>query len=298
MAWALALVVAIGVGLPVAAWSITRRLPPPNTARWAGRGYDAIDRWLADRYQLAWLERSRVRTAVFGGRQVEEPQLAPAAHGLAAQVLAGGFRVLRWSRVLGWADLGLGIGLGAAGVAWLITSGHPEGGAAPRARCGQRRAAAVRGRVARVAGATADPAQRGPGPAGQPGRGLVHDRRGSGAQPARELVACAERTLAAPGARIELHREFSWPRAEWPRPGDWRGKVLRVAAKGGKLLVSTGWKLATRRLETTRGQEFGHLIGEGVAEPARGRYMVDFGSFAELHAGARPTAGGRAAPCR
>jgi hypothetical protein len=68
--------------------------------------------------------------------------------------------------------------------------------------------------------------------------------------------------------------------------------VLRVAVKGGKLLISTGWKLAARRLVTTRGQEFGHLIGEGVAEPARGRYMVDFGSFAELHAGGT-TYGGR-----
>jgi hypothetical protein len=58
------------------------------------------------------------------------------------------------------------------------------------------------------------------------------------------------------------------------------------------LLISTGWKLATRRLETTRGQEFGHLIGEGVAEPARGRYMVDFGSFAELRTGGT-TYGGR-----
>ncbi len=46
MAWALALVVAIGAGLPVAAWSITRRLPAPRP----GRGYDAIDRWLADRH--------------------------------------------------------------------------------------------------------------------------------------------------------------------------------------------------------------------------------------------------------
>lgn len=50
MAWALALVVAIGAGLPVAAWSITRRLPAPNPARRPGRGYDAIDRWLADRH--------------------------------------------------------------------------------------------------------------------------------------------------------------------------------------------------------------------------------------------------------
>lgn len=127
MAWALVLVVVIGVGLPVAAWSITRLLPPPSPARRPGRGYDGIDRWLADRYRLAWRDRSRVRTAVFQGRQVEEPHLAPAAHGLAAQVLAGRFRALRWSRMLGWADLGLGIGLGATGVAWLSTRGHPEG---------------------------------------------------------------------------------------------------------------------------------------------------------------------------
>lgn len=123
MAWALVLVVAIGVGLPVAAWLITRRLPPPSTAGRAGRGHDAIDRWLADRYQLAWRDRSRVRTAVFRGRPVGEPYLAPAAHGLAAQVLAGRFRVLRWSRRLGWAELGLGV----TWVIWLSTSRGSEG---------------------------------------------------------------------------------------------------------------------------------------------------------------------------
>ena len=90
-------------------------------------GHGAIDRWLAERYQLAWLDRSRVRTAVFGGRRVEEPHLAPAARGLAAQVLAGGFGVLRWSRMLGWAELGLAIGLGVTWVVWLITGRGSEG---------------------------------------------------------------------------------------------------------------------------------------------------------------------------
>ena len=127
MAWALALVVAIGVGLPVATWLITRRLPPPNTAGMAGKGHDAIDRWLAERYQLAWRDRSRVRTAVFQGRQVEEPHLAAAAHGLAARVLAGRFGALRWSRMLGWAELGLAIGLGVTWVVWLITGRGSEG---------------------------------------------------------------------------------------------------------------------------------------------------------------------------
>lgn len=96
-------------------------------------------------------------------------------------------------------------------------------------------------------------------------------RAGSGAQ---ALVTWTARTRAAPGARVELHREFGWPQAQWPASGGWRGHVLRLAAKGGKLLVSAGSTLATRRLETTRSQQFGHLVEEGAAEPARRRYMV------------------------
>lgn len=115
-----------------------------------------------------------------------------------------------------------------------------------------------------------------------------HPDAAGGVEAAREIVACAERTLAAPSARIELHLELGFGQATWPRPHGW----LRLAAKAAKLLMSAGWRLATRRLETTRGLKFGHMVGEGIAEPARGRYMIDFGSFAELHAEGK-TFGGR-----
>jgi hypothetical protein len=127
MAWALALVVVIGVGLPVAAWLITRRLPPPRTVGRLGVGYDAIDKWLLDRYQLPPHDRWRVRKAVFQGHQVNDAALARAAHGLATRVLTGGFRVLRLSQVLGWVDLMMGIGFAGTGIFLLITSHDAEG---------------------------------------------------------------------------------------------------------------------------------------------------------------------------
>lgn len=111
------------------------------------------------------------------------------------------------------------------------------------------------------------------------------------AEAAREIVACAERTLAAPSARIVLHKELRVSLAGWQRPSGWRGSVLRLALKAGKLLLRAGWRLVTR-LKTTRGPGFGHMVGEGIAEPARGRYMIDFGSFAELHSAGK-TFGGR-----
>ncbi len=64
MWWALAFVVILGVGLPVAAWWHSRRHPPPPVTR-LGTGYDRIDKWLLRHYQLAPLDRDRVRTAVF-----------------------------------------------------------------------------------------------------------------------------------------------------------------------------------------------------------------------------------------
>ena len=122
LAWALALVVVIGAVLPVTAWLITRRAPPPKTAGRLGGGSDAIDRWLLDRYQLPPRDRSRVRTAVLAGQQVNDAALAQAEHGLATRVLAGGFKVQRMTQVLGWADLILAIGFAGNGI-FLLTDG-------------------------------------------------------------------------------------------------------------------------------------------------------------------------------
>lgn len=110
------------------------------------------------------------------------------------------------------------------------------------------------------------------------------DREPTGrVEAAREVAACAERTLAAPSARIELRHELRFGQADWPRPPGWRGSVLRLAVKTGGLLMRAWWSLATRR-GPNRGLAFGQRLGEGFAEPARGRYMIDFGSRAQLYA--------------
>lgn len=108
----------------------------------------------------------------------------------------------------------------------------------------------------------------------------------SGVEAAHEVVACAERTLAAPSARIELRQELRLRQADWPRPPGWRGSVLRLAVKTGGLLMRAWWRLATR-WGPNRGLAFGQMLGEGFAEPARGRYMIDFGSRATLYTGGK-----------
>jgi hypothetical protein len=107
-----------------------------------------------------------------------------------------------------------------------------------------------------------------------------------GVEAAREVVACAERTLAAPSARIELRQELRIGQAGWPAPPGRRGRVMRVAVKTGGLLMRAWWRLATHR-GPNRGLAFGQMFGEGFAEPARGRYMIDFGSRAQLYAGGK-----------
>jgi hypothetical protein len=66
--------------------------------------------------------------------------------------------------------------------------------------------------------------------------------------------------------------------------------VLRLAGKASELLMDTGWRLATRR-EVSGGLKLGQMVAAGVAEPARGRYMINFGSSAQLHAGGKTFSG-------
>jgi hypothetical protein len=127
--WALVVVVVIGVGLPVGAWAVTRKLPPPRPGNRLGVGYDSIDKWLLNRYQLPPHDRWRVREAVLGGHKVSDPRLAGAAHGLAADVLASRPWTLRFLAAAGWVML-----LGAAGFASegvvLLATGRPTDGLA------------------------------------------------------------------------------------------------------------------------------------------------------------------------
>ena len=121
-----------------------------------------------------------------------------------------------------------------------------------------------------------------------------HEAAGS-VEAARDVLVCAERTLAAPSIRFELRQEFGFWQADWPRPPGWWGEVFWLAGKAIKLLMRAGWRLATRR-GPNRGLKLGQMVGEGIAEPARNRYMIDFGSYAQLYAGGKTFGGGPGRP--
>ena len=102
-----------------------------------------------------------------------------------------------------------------------------------------------------------------------------------------ELRACIERTLMAPGARIEFRHENPWrrhygrersrhpsklhrtPESAAERARQATGAVVRQTAK-------KAWQLATRNIDLT------HLAAEGIIDPTGRRFMMDFGGYAEL----------------
>jgi hypothetical protein len=96
-----------------------------------------------------------------------------------------------------------------------------------------------------------------------------------------EIIACAERTLSVPRARIELSRDwrFAWP-ADRHAPNR-RGGLLRPVVKLAKAGAKAAGKAAWRRL--TSDADPAHLNAEGIIEPPRRRHMIDFGHYAELY---------------
>ena len=75
------------------------------------------------------------------------------------------------------------------------------------------------------------------------------------------------RTLAAPSARIASRYDWHFPPlAESP-----------LATR----LIGSAVKAVWKRVAPP-GQELGHGTAEGFAEPAAGRYMIDFGGWAEI----------------
>lgn len=127
MVWALVLVVVIGAGLPVGAWAVTRKLPPPRRWNSLGVGFDSIDKWLLARYQLAPHDRWRVREAVLKGRAVNDGRLADAVHGLADDLLTRRPWPVRLAAILPWTMLLLAAGFAVEGIVWFTVRPAWEG---------------------------------------------------------------------------------------------------------------------------------------------------------------------------
>jgi hypothetical protein len=107
----------------------------------------------------------------------------------------------------------------------------------------------------------------------------AQDRDGDGLRD--EVVACAERTLSAPLVRVEYSREvsFAWPKERLPkhRTGGVLRPVGRLIRAGGRAAGRAAWRRWGPDAEP------GHLTAEGLIEPPLRRYMVDFGSYAEIY---------------
>ena len=113
----------IGIGLPVVLWVIARwRKSVPEKPH----VYREVNKWLLSEYGLGARDRSLVQEAVLGryaavtaldqsqrgsAPQVPlslRPGLLEPAHGLAARVVADGFRMLHVARRIGWVQLATG----------------------------------------------------------------------------------------------------------------------------------------------------------------------------------------------
>ncbi len=120
MTWAWVVLVVVAIGIPAAVGLRSRTLKPPREPYGSPiPKLDRVDRWLYDQYQLGNLDRSRITQAVLEGRELTEPRVRPAAHGLAAAMLTGQVGTLARSkeRKLLGAVLGLMIAIAAVAVA-------------------------------------------------------------------------------------------------------------------------------------------------------------------------------------
>jgi hypothetical protein len=112
--------VVVAIGIPAAVGLRSRTLKPPREPYGSPiPKLDRVDRWLYDQYQLGNLDRSRITQAVLEERELTEPRLRPAAHGLAAAMLTGQVGTLARSkeRKLLGAVLGLVVAIAAVAVA-------------------------------------------------------------------------------------------------------------------------------------------------------------------------------------
>jgi hypothetical protein len=99
MIWAWMVLLVVALGIPAAVGLRSRTLKPPREPYGSPiPKLDRVDLWLYDQYQLGNLDRSRIVQAVIEGRELSEPALRHAAHGLAAAMLTGQVGILARSK--------------------------------------------------------------------------------------------------------------------------------------------------------------------------------------------------------
>jgi hypothetical protein len=130
MVWVGAITIALAVGVPIVAWSLSRKVRPWHVKPWrpAGRWLSAGEthRWLMDHYQLGARDRWQVAHAVLGGGKLQ-PRLREPARGLAAALLSGELKTPGPTRPFFWMIIGLGLAQTTFGLIGVLASHQDRG---------------------------------------------------------------------------------------------------------------------------------------------------------------------------
>src|SRR5258708_9548419 len=126
MAWALAVIFLLGVGLPIAAWRLSRQLESRlQPVGGVGPPTDQVDKWLLEQHHLPAVQRRQVRDAVMYGRMVRDPALKHATPDIAGTALRGELKLGRSIRITIYVMLADGVGVIAVRVFVLVSTDSP-----------------------------------------------------------------------------------------------------------------------------------------------------------------------------
>ena len=105
---------------------------------------------------------------------------------------------------------------------------------------------------------------------GPPGPAPAND-----AATVRVIIACAATTLAEPSARMEFRTDWEFAARAGRSPG-LAGRLVRRAARAAWARVAPDTDIASLR------ETFAHQVAVGYLEPARDRYLMNSGAYAEM----------------
>jgi hypothetical protein len=92
----------------------------------------------------------------------------------------------------------------------------------------------------------------------------------------RAIIACAATTLAEPSARMEFRTDWEFAARPGRRPSGLAGRLVRRAARAAWARVAPDTDIASLR------ETFAHQVAVGYLEPARDRYLMNSGAYAEM----------------
>jgi hypothetical protein len=106
---------------------------------------------------------------------------------------------------------------------------------------------------------------------GPPGPAPAND-----AAAVRAIIACAATTLAEPSARMEFRTDWEFAARPGRRSPGLAGRLVRRAARAAWARVAPDTDIASLR------ETFARQVAVGYLEPARDRYLMNSGAYAEM----------------